>query len=57
MRQKRNFNARVIGPLVKIKIFVRASQIGELLGSRQEYPSKSVGKQKDEFLIAALVDS
>jgi hypothetical protein len=32
-----------------------ASKIGELLGSYQEYPAKSVGKQGKEFLIAAQV--
>jgi hypothetical protein len=33
------------------------SKICELLGSYQEYPAKSVGKQGEEFLIAALVKS
>jgi hypothetical protein len=31
-----------------------ASIIGVLLGSYQEYPAKSMGKQKEEFLIATL---
>jgi hypothetical protein len=34
-----------------------ASEFDELLGSYQEYPAKSVGKQGEEFLIAALVKS
>jgi uncharacterized membrane protein len=36
-------------------IFLIASKIGELLGSYQEYPAKSVGKQVEELLIATLV--
>jgi hypothetical protein len=34
-----------------------AIKSGELLRSYQEYPAKSVGKQAEEFLIAALVKS
>jgi hypothetical protein len=33
------------------------STIAKLLGSYQEYPAKSVGKQEEEFLTAALVKS
>jgi hypothetical protein len=43
--------------LVFSRIFLIASEIGELLESYQEYPAKSVGKQGDELLIAALVKS
>jgi hypothetical protein len=32
-------------------------KIGELLGSYQEYPAKSVGKQGEELLIAVPVKS
>jgi hypothetical protein len=38
-------------------IFLIASKTGELLRSYQEYAAKSVGKQGEEFLIAALVKS
>jgi hypothetical protein len=31
-----------------------ASKIGELIGNYQEYPAKSVAKQREEFLIAVL---
>jgi hypothetical protein len=31
--------------------------IGELLGSYQEYSDKSVGKQREKFIIKALVKS
>jgi hypothetical protein len=31
--------------------------MGDLLRSYQEYPAKSVGKQGEEFLIAALLKS
>jgi hypothetical protein len=43
--------------LVFSRIFLIACKIGELLGNYQEYPAKSVGKQGEEFLIAALVKS
>jgi hypothetical protein len=43
--------------LVFSRQFLIASKIGESLGSYQEYPAKSVGKQGEEFLIAALVIS
>jgi hypothetical protein len=39
------------------RIFLIASKIGESLGSYQEYPAKLVGKQREEFLIAAQVKS
>jgi hypothetical protein len=42
--------------LVLSRIFLIASKIGELLRSCQKYP-QSVGKQGEEFLIAALVKS
>jgi hypothetical protein len=32
-------------------------EIGESLGSYQEYPAKSVGKQGEELLIATLLKS
>jgi hypothetical protein len=38
-------------------IFLIISKIGESLGSYQEYFAKSVGKQGEEFLIVALVQS
>jgi hypothetical protein len=38
-------------------IFLIASKIGELLWSYQECPAKSVGKQREEFQIAALEKS
>jgi hypothetical protein len=36
-------------------IFWIASKNGELLWSYQQYPAKSMGKQGEEFLIAAPV--
>jgi hypothetical protein len=36
--------------LVFRRMFLTASTIGELLGSYQEYPAKSEGKQEEEFL-------
>jgi hypothetical protein len=41
--------------LVISKIFLIASKIDESLGSYQEYPTLSVGKQGEEFLIVTLV--
>jgi hypothetical protein len=41
--------------LVLRKIFLIARKIVESLRSYQEYPAKSVGKQGEEFPIAALV--
>jgi hypothetical protein len=38
-----------------IGIFLIAIQIGVSLGSYEEYPVESEGKQGEEFLIAALV--
>jgi hypothetical protein len=38
-------------------IFLIASKIGESLRRYQEYPAKTVGKQGEKFLIAALVSS
>jgi hypothetical protein len=43
--------------LVLNRIFLQAGKIGELLRIYQEYPAKSVGKQGEEFLIAAVVKS
>jgi hypothetical protein len=43
--------------IVLSRIFQIADKINELIGSYQEYPAKSVGKQEEEFLIAALVKS
>jgi hypothetical protein len=43
--------------LVDSRIFLMNSKIGESLRSYQEYPAKSVGKQGEEFPIAALVKS
>jgi hypothetical protein len=31
------------------------SIVGKLLGSYQDYPAKSEGKQENEFLVAVLV--
>jgi hypothetical protein len=45
------------GYLVLSGMFLIASKICELLRSYQEYPAKSVGKKREEFLIAALVKS
>jgi hypothetical protein len=39
------------------RIFLMASKIYESLRCYQEYPAKSVGKQGEEFLIAAQVKS
>jgi hypothetical protein len=36
---------------------IPASKIGESIGSYQEYPAKSVGRQGEEFLIVTLVKS
>jgi hypothetical protein len=37
-------------------IFLMANSIvGKLLGSYQDYPAKSEGKQENEFLVAVLV--
>jgi hypothetical protein len=46
-----------IGYLVASRIFLIAMEIGESLGSYQEYPAKSVGKQGEELLIATLLKS
>jgi hypothetical protein len=43
--------------LVLSKIFLIVSEIGDLLRSYQEYPTKSVSKQGEDFLIVALVES
>jgi hypothetical protein len=38
-------------------MFLIASKISESLGRYQEYPAKLVGKQEEEFFMAALVKS
>jgi hypothetical protein len=43
--------------LVFSRIYLIASKIGESLGSYQEYPAKSVGKQEEELLMVALEKS
>jgi hypothetical protein len=43
--------------LVLSKISLIVSEIGDLLGSYQEYPTKSVSKQGEEFMIVAQVKS
>jgi hypothetical protein len=43
--------------LVISRIFLIATKFGESLGSCQEYFAKSVGRQRREFLIGALVKS
>jgi hypothetical protein len=43
--------------LVICRIFLIAGKMVEALGSYQEYPAKSVGKQGEEFVLVALVKS
>jgi hypothetical protein len=40
--------------LVCGRIFMTSSEIGELLGSYQEYPAKFVGKQGEQFLKSGV---